>query len=70
MRTRVIVLLISLLMVFSVAASAQPLTATSSYSITFTPVLIQETVREGYEEGNVIYSPAIRIQLVYRVEQH
>ena len=61
MRIRLLVLAIALLVVLSVAASAQPLTATSKLTITFTPVLVQETVENGYEE----YSPTIRFRMAY-----
>ncbi len=67
MRIRLLVLAIALLVVLSVAASAQPLTAISKLTITFTPVLVQETVEEGYEEGKVMYSPTIRFRMAYRV---
>ncbi len=68
MRKRLITLIAAMLLI--VAAQAQPLTATSSFSITFTPVLVQETVEEGHEEGNVVYGPTVRLRWAYRVSSN
>ena len=65
MRKRLLIL--SLLLLVVVAARAQPLTASSSLKVTFTPVLVEETVAEGHEEGNVIYGPTVRLRWAYRV---
>ena len=67
MRKRLILLIAAVLLLVVVASQAQPLTATASYSITFTPVLVQETVAEGREEGNTLISPVLRFKLAYRV---
>ena len=69
MRKRLLVLSL-LLLIIVVAAHAQPLVATSSFSITFTPTLIQETVEEGHEDGNVIYGPTITFRRAYRVSSN
>ena len=67
MRKRLITLIAAMLLLVVVAAQAQPLTATSSFSITFTPVLVQETAEKGHEDGNTLISPVIRFKLAYRV---
>ena len=54
-------------MLLVVAAQAQPLTSTASFSVRFTPVLIEEVVEEGHEEGNVVYGPTVRLRWAYRV---
>lgn len=68
MRKRLITLIAAMLLV--VTAQAQPLTTTSSFSITFTPVLIQETVEPGHEEGNMVYGPTVRLRWAYRVSSN
>ena len=65
MRKRLLILVLSLLVI--VTAHAQPLVSTDSFSITFTPVLIEEVVEPGHEEGNVVYGPTVRFKLAYRV---
>ena len=66
MRKTLMLLIVCLLIV--VAAHAQPLVSTSSLKVTFTPVLVQETVEEGHEDGNVIYGPTITFRRAYRVK--
>ena len=70
MRKRLITLIAAMLLLVVVAAQAQPLTATSSFSITFTPVLVQETVEEGQEEGNMVYGPTVTFRWAYRVSSN
>ena len=65
MKKRLLILVLSLLVV--VAAQAQPLTSTASFSITFTPVLIEEIVEEGHEDENMVYGPTVKFKLAYRV---
>ncbi len=67
MRKRLILLIAAVLLLVVVAAQAQPLTATSSLKVTFTSVLIQETVADGYEEDGVMVSPTITFKLAYKV---
>lgn len=65
MKKSLLILILFLLIV--VAAQAQPLVATSSLSITFTPTLVQEIVEDGYVDGNVMVSPTITFKLAYKV---
>lgn len=67
MKKRLLILVLSLLIIGVVTAQAQPLTSTASFSVRFTPVLVQETVEEGHEDGNTLISPVIRFKLAYRV---
>lgn len=63
-------ILLLLLVAVVVAAHAQPLVSTSSLSITFTPVLVQETVEDGHTDGNVMVSPTITFKRAYKVSSN
>lgn len=59
--------LVAALIILTVISAQAQLVTTDSFSITFTPVLIQEVVDGGHEEGDAVISPTVTFRWAYMV---